>query len=161
MDGMLEESLHFGGEGEEGTVPEIVKRLDAQAVAGGEEDVAAEIPDGEGEHAAEAGQAIGAVLFVGVEDGFGVAVASVAMAGGFERRAGGGVVEDLAVIDDDEGAVLVGHGLAAAGEVDDAEAAVAEKSAGAVEKMRVVGAAVGDDAGHAGENGLGARWWGG
>ena len=67
----------------------------------------------------------GAVLFVGVQDGFGIAAGAVSMAGALEGGTQIGVVEDFAVIGDPEGAVFVGHGLVA-GDIDDAEAAVAE-----------------------------------
>ena len=83
------------------------------------------VPDGEREHAAEPGNAVGAILLVSVEDRFGVAASLVAMTGLFELWPDLSVIEDLAVVDDPEVAVFVGHRLMAAGEIDDAQPAVA------------------------------------
>ena len=55
----------------------VVERLDAQPVAGDKELLAARVPDGEGEHAAEVLHAVVAVFLVEVDDGFGVAVGAV------------------------------------------------------------------------------------
>ena len=55
-----------------------------------------------------------------------------------------GVVVDLAVEDDDDGAVLVGHRLRAAGDVEDREPPVAEADAVADVEAVAVGAAVDD-----------------
>jgi hypothetical protein len=62
-----------------------------------------------------------------------------------------GVVEELAVEGDPDGAVLVGDRLAAAGEVDDGEAAGAQGEAGLAVVVLVVGPAVGDGGGHGAE----------
>ncbi len=143
--GMLEEGFHFAGEGESAAVPEVVEGLFAEAIAGAEEFAGVLIPDGEGEHAAEALDAIGAVLFVGVENGFGVGAVGVAVSGLFESGAQAGVIEDFAVEDDEFRLVLVGHGLVAAGEVDDGEAAEAEGGPRVAVIAEIVGAAM---AGH-------------
>lgn len=158
--GVFEEGFDFRGEGEgAGTVPIVVKGLDAEAVAGGKEGAFGFIPDGEGEHAAVGLEALGAVLFVGVEEGFGIAAGGVAMAGGFEGGSEGGVVEDFAIEDNPGGSVFVGHGLVAAMEVDDGEAAVAERDAVGltVEEAEVVGSTVADGRGHALQNRSGGR----
>ena len=61
------------------------------------------VPDGESEHAAEAAHACRAIFFVGVEDGFGVAVRWCSGGRRASRRgAERGVVENLAVVDDPE-----------------------------------------------------------
>src|SRR5450756_3106721 len=76
--GVFEERLDFTGEGERASIPIVVEGLLAEAIAGTEEFAGVLIPDGKGEHATQAEKAFGAVLFVGVEDGFGVAAAGVA-----------------------------------------------------------------------------------
>ena len=52
--GMLEQRLDLAGEGESAAVPVVVEGLLAEAVAGAEELAGVLVPDGEGEHAAEA-----------------------------------------------------------------------------------------------------------
>ena len=54
--------------------------------------------------------------------------AAIAVPGLFQLRAHGGVIEDFAVVDDPQAAVLVGHRLLASGQVDDAQAAMAQMS---------------------------------
>src|SRR5260370_243661 len=69
---VLEERLDFAGEGEGASVPVVVEGLLAETIAGAEEFAGVLVPDGKGEHATKAENAIGAVLLVGVENGFGV-----------------------------------------------------------------------------------------
>ena len=151
--GVFEERFDLAGEGEETSVPVVVEGLLTEAIAGTEELTGILIPDGKGEHATEAEDAIGAELLVGVEDGFGVGASSVAVAGLFEGGAEVGVVEDFAVENDEEGGVLIGHGLVAAGYVDDGEAAEAEGGVGVAVVTGVIGAAVADGVRHALEDG--------
>src|SRR5688500_1891863 len=70
------------------------------------------------------------------------------MAGRFEDRPHGRVVVDLAVVGDPDGVVLVGQRLMAAGEIDDAEAAVAERRVAVDVQAGAVGSAVRDDVAH-------------
>ena len=75
------------------------------------------------------------------------------MPGGFQLFAQGLEVVNFAVEHDDEAAVLVEHRLAAALQVDDGQAAVAERDA-VVDKIALaVRAAVGDEVGHLLHNG--------
>ncbi len=62
------------------------------------------------------------------------------------------MIEDLAVIGDPERAILVGHGLVAAGDIDEAEAAVAQRGEGIAVVAGAVGAAMADAVRHAGEH---------
>ena len=71
--GVGKQRLDFGGKDEALAVGVIVERLDAEAVARGKELLAALIPKGKGKHAVEMLHAILAPLFVGVQNGFGVA----------------------------------------------------------------------------------------
>src|ERR1035437_9708976 len=120
----------------------------AKANAGAEEFAGVLIPDGKGEHATQAEKAFGAVLLVGVEDGFGVGAAGVAVAGLFEGGAEAGVIEDFAVEDDEKGRVFIGHGLVAAGHIDDGEAAESEGGPGVAVVAGIIGAAVADGVRH-------------
>src|SRR4051812_44917976 len=80
-----------------------------------------------------------------------------AMAFGFESGLDFGVVEELAVEDDDDGAVLVGDGLPAVREADDAEPSIRQADAGRFEEAVLVRPAVNDGTGHAGEQSRGNR----
>ena len=60
-----------------------------------------------------------------------------------------GIVEELAVEDDDDGAVLVGDRLLAVEEPDDAEPAIGEPDAGLFEIAVLIGPAMDDGVGHA------------
>ena len=66
------------------------------------------------------------------------------MAGLFQGWAEIGVIEDFAVVDDPKRAVFVGHGLVAAGDIDDAQAAMAEGGLGVAVVAGIIGAAVAD-----------------
>ena len=92
-----------------------------------------------------------AVVLVEVDPGLGVAAGGQVVAAGQERLAELGVVEELAVEGDPDGAVLVGDRLAAAGEVDDGEPSGAQGEPGLAVVVLVVGPAVGDGGGHGAE----------
>jgi hypothetical protein len=111
---MGQQGLDLRGVGQEAAVPIVVQRLLAEPVAGDEEFAGLLVPDGEGEHPAQAGDALRTVLLIGVKDGFGIGAGGVAMAGLFQIGTKIRVVEDFAVESDPEGLVLVGHWLVAA-----------------------------------------------
>src|ERR1700723_1023989 len=77
------------------------------------------------------------------------------MAGPLEGGAQIGVIENFTVVGDPETAILVGHRLVAGGDIDNAEAAVAEGGEEITIKAGAVRAAGMDDAGHAGEQRVG------
>jgi hypothetical protein len=70
------------------------------------------------------------------------------VAAGFELGPDVGVVVDLAVEDDPDGAVFVRQRLLAGLEIDDAETAVAEGGSAVDMEARFVGAAMRDDVAH-------------
>ena len=105
----------------------VVERLDPVAVAREDEAAARRVPDRDGEHPAQPLGEAGAVLLVEMDERLGVGVGAEGVAGARELVAQLGVVVDLAVLDDDDGAVLVRDRLVAAGEVDDREAPRAER----------------------------------
>ena len=70
------------------------------------------------------------------------------MAAAFQVRLLLGVVEQLAVEDDGDAAILVEDRLPAVGQADDAEAARGEGQAGPFQEAVLVGAAVDDGVGH-------------
>src|SRR6202011_4091255 len=89
------------------------------------------------------------VVFPAVRDDFGVAVGGEAVAAAFQLRLHLGVVEQLAVEDDGDAAVLVEDGLATVGKADDAEPPRREGQAGPFQIAVLVRPAVKDGVGHA------------
>jgi hypothetical protein len=147
--GVLDDGLDLGGEAQAAADRGVVERFDADAVAGQPESAAVEVPDREGEHALESLDAVGAPFLVAVHDDFGVGVAAEHVAPAQQFLADGLEVVDLAVEDDLDVAVLVGHGLAAVfGEVDDAQSAVAEGDMVVAVVAVLIRAAVPDGIGH-------------
>ena len=92
--------------------------------------------------------AVIAPLFVGVDDRLGIALRAIAMASRFERRPHVGVVVDLAVVGHPHRAVFVRQRLMAAGEIDDAEAAMHEDAVRVGVKAGAVRSAVGEHVTH-------------
>ena len=130
-----EQGVELGGEDQARVrQPGVVERLDAQRIAGGEEGVLPRVPDGEGEHPAQAWQAGRSVGGVGSEQHLGVAVGMERPAGGGEFGLQLGVVVDRAVEDEGEAPVGARHRLVPVGRVDDREPAHADGGiAGGVE----------------------------
>ena len=127
-----QQRLDLRGERDAVIVDGVVERLDADAVADQPERLLASVPDGDGEHAPEAMQAVDAPLLEGVEDDLriGVVRGPGVTPERFELRADLGVVVDLAVEDDAQAAVLVGHGLVRrVAQVDDGEPSEPEADA--------------------------------
>ena len=85
----------------------VIKRLDAQAVAGDEEAPAARVPDCEGKHTTQVLHAIWSVLFVQVNDRLGVAVGAVVVTLSLQFFAQGGMVVDFTVENNPHGSVFV------------------------------------------------------
>ncbi len=157
---VLQQGLDLAGEEQAAALrgPCVVERLDTEVVAVQHELAAApvltgaaHVGDGERPHAVEARGAGRAPLLVGVDDDLGVAVRAERVAGGLKLSAQLAIVVDLAVIDEPDGLVLVGHGLMATLTVDDAETTMAETDGRGLEGAGVVGAAVHDGGAHAPE----------
>jgi hypothetical protein len=126
----------------------VVEGLLAHAIAGAEEPVRVAIVDDEGEHPVEAPHAVVAPGRVGVEDRLRVATRAGLEAEGPQLAVELEVVVDLAVEDDAESAPLVGHGLAAARDVDDGQPPVAERRLVRLQEPLGVRAAVAQRPGH-------------
>ena len=101
----------------------VVQRLDPEAVAREHEPPGARVPDGDREHAAQPLPQARPPFLVAVREHLGVAMRAEPVTGAFELVLELAVVVDLAVLDDDDGAVLVRDRLVAAGQVDDREPA--------------------------------------
>ncbi len=120
----------------------VEERLLAEPVARDEHLAVPHVVDGEREHALEHRHAVGAVLFVGVHDRFGVRRRAEDVAARDEPRPKRAVVVDLAVEDDPVRAVFVANRLRAAFAIDDREAPVPERRDRIREDALSVGAAV-------------------
>ena len=96
-------------------VEQIEKRLDAEAVAGGEESAALNVEDREAPHAVEALEAGLAPLGIACEQHLGVGLGMKSMTAALQLASKVAVVVDLAVIDDPQSAVGGAHRLVAGG----------------------------------------------
>ena len=125
--GMLQQALDLAAE-QQLTLAGlgVVERFDAEHIAGAVQGIRLGIADNKGEHAAQLGGQGGAVFLVAVQDDLGITVGLENVTLGLQLGAQVHKVEDLAVENDDNGAVLVIHGLLAGGQVDDAQAAEAQ-----------------------------------
>ena len=101
----------------------VVERLDPEAVAREHELPRARVPDRDREHPAQPLPEARAPLLVAVREHFGVAAGAKDVPGTPEVVPQLAVVVDLAVLDDDDRAVLVRDRLVAARQVDDREPA--------------------------------------
>ena len=135
--GVGEQGPDFRGEHEPPVALGVVEGLFPHPIPGGEERLALGIPQDEGEHPVEMGQAVRAELLPGVDDHLGVGAGGEAVPTGAQGLGEAPEIVDLAVEHGVDGARLVGHGLASGGEVDDREAAVAERH-GAVDVVSFI-----------------------
>ncbi len=125
-----------------------------ETVPGQEQPAAPPVPQREGEHAAQALDAALPFLLVQVQDGLRVAAGPVPVAARLQRGAQVRVVVDLAVADDQDGAVLVRHRLAARGEIHNRQAPVPEPHRSFDEEPLAVRPAVAQRVPHAAQPGL-------
>src|SRR5687767_11963816 len=126
---MAEQRLQLRAEEQTTGALAVEERLLSEPVPDQQGALPAGVPDAEGEHALQLGRALVSQLLVKVEDRFGVRVRAEAVSLRFEAWSQRGVVVDLAVEDDPQRAVLVGHGLLAAFEVDDRQSLHADRGA--------------------------------
>jgi hypothetical protein len=124
-----EQRLDLRGEQEARAVAVKEQRLLAHVVLAQQQRAVAGVPDGEGEHAPQVADAVLAVLLVEVQDDFHVGAGAEAVARREQPLAQLGAVVDLAVADQRDVAGLVEDRLGAALEIDDAQAAEAERDA--------------------------------
>src|SRR6185437_1923357 len=122
-----EERLDFGSEQQPITFLRglscPVQGTDAKAVARQDDATAAAVPESEGELPAQVRKQFFLIVLPAVRDQFRVAVGGEAMAASFQFGTHFGVVEQFAIEDDGDGAILIMNGLAAVGQPDNAETA--------------------------------------
>ena len=116
----------------------VEERLLPHPVARQHKPLARLVPDGQGEHPVEPADEIDPVFLVKMHQAFRVGNGLVAMPFGLELRPDLQLVVQLAVVRDPDRAVLVGHRLGAAGDVDDRQPAMPQgHRTGAVESIAV------------------------
>jgi hypothetical protein len=118
----LQEGAEFRTEDELPVDFGVEQRLFSDPVPRQKELLGAFVPDGEGKHAAQVLGAVSAILVVGVDDGFGVAVGVESVTQLFEFFTQLEIVIDLAVEDYPGTPIEVVDGLLTALEVDNCEA---------------------------------------
>src|SRR6185503_2116764 len=124
---MFEDRLDLGREKEQAVLVVPVERLDAVLVAGEEEALSRAVPNGECKHAIKPRDAIGPPFLIGVNDDFRVRWRVETVTFRLQLDAELLEVVKLAVVNDDDRPVLVGHRLVAEWrKIDDREAAMAE-----------------------------------
>ena len=147
--GVLEDRLDLRAEDEPVPGPRVVERLDPDPVARQQELAPPPVPQREREEPAEALDAARPPRLVTVDHDLRVAAPAEAMPERLEFAAQLLVVEDLAVVDELDRAVLVRDGLGAGGrEVDDPEAPGDEPDGAVLEHGPLIGAAVLEDLPH-------------
>jgi hypothetical protein len=160
--GVDKQRLRLGRELHAAAAIDEVERLDAHVIDGQDEPLEPAVPERQRVHAAQRREQLQAALLVEVRDRLAVAPGSERVPARGELRPQLDVVEDLAVEDQGDGAVLVEERLIAVLEVDDAEPADAQRHArGLCGKLILPGAVrppVGEDGAHGAHHGRpGAR----
>src|SRR3982751_3389917 len=128
----------------------VIERFFPESIATAKEPGVFPVVQGEGPHAVKAARQVRAPFAVAVQEHFAIRVVGLEkMASGFQLRTKLGVVVDLTVKNEDEIAIGRRHGLMAAFEIDDGEAAMAEKNGAVVPESAIVRPAMGEAGGHA------------
>jgi hypothetical protein len=120
---VLEQRLDLRGEDDALPVVDVVERLDPEPVTGEHQPTPPPIPEGERKHPPQRVQERGPAVLVEMRDHLRVAVGRQAVPAAAQVRREILRVVDLTVVHDDDVAGLVRHGLRAALDVDDAQAA--------------------------------------
>jgi len=147
--GVGKERPHLGAEHKPPVALGEIEGLLPHPVSGGKEGLPFGVPEHKGEHPVEMGQAVFAVLLVGVNDHLGIGTAREPMTPSLEDLGQLAEVVDFAIEDDAERAALVGDRLLAGGEIDDLQPAVAESNGSVDEVAFLVGPAVAQSGRHA------------
>ena len=102
----------------------IVERFDSEGVSGEGETFFARIPNSEGEHPVEPGEAVDSILCPCLKKDFGVGLGSEDGPAGFEVATELNVVIDFAIKNEVPATIGGGHGLGTTRKVKDTEAAM-------------------------------------
>ena len=154
---MREDALQFGAEIDFAVLLVVVERLDAHAVAGQHQAALRLHPDGDGEHAAQAGERCISPVQKGLQDHFRIAMRVEDGAFAFQLLPQFDEVEDLAVVHDDGVAIFAEDGLVAASDIKNGQASSAQRDLFTFELRLLIGASMGDGVHRMSEN---AGWQG-
>lgn len=110
-------------------MPCIEERLDSEPVARGKESLLLFIPDDEGKLTAQTVQALWADLFIQMQRDLTICTCTQPVTARFKLQPNLFILVKLAIDDDVRAVVFAGDGLVAGGEIDDAQARVAEADA--------------------------------
>jgi hypothetical protein len=132
----------------------VVEWFDAEGIASENEAFLAGVPDGEGKHAVEFRETVGPIFSPGLEEDFRIGLGAEGGSAGFEIATEFEVVINLSIKNDVPAAIGGGHGLGSAGEIENAEAAVAEADGGIIVGALGVGPSMKKGVGHSGEDRL-------
>src|SRR5438552_5600449 len=120
---MLKQGLDLRCKRKQSTVPIVIERLNSEPVSRAKERFLLCVPKGECEHSSETTDTRDTVLLIGMNDCFSVTTGGVAVTGLFQNGAKRHMIEDLAIIDNPNGAGFIGHRLMSAAEINDAKPA--------------------------------------
>ena len=105
--GERQEGLEFAGEDDSVVIEAINQGFLADSIATEDQLAAGRVPNRQGEHAAQESKKTRPLIFIQVNEDFGIAVRFEGVSFGFESTAEGGKVIDFAVEDGPNRAVLI------------------------------------------------------
>ncbi len=143
-----QQRLHLGAEVEPVALPRPVQRTNAHAIAREKDGALREVDQRDGELPFELGEHALAVLLVEMHDELGVGVGAKDVTLGLQRGLALGIVEQLAVVDDGDGAVLVEDRLPAIAQADDAQPSRGEAQTRPEQEPVIIGSAMPQGIGH-------------
>ena len=137
-----EDGADLGPEDDAAAIVKDVQRLDAEGVARQDQGAGRGIPEGQAKHAVEPRQCTKTPLLVGMHDDFGIGTGLESVTEGLQFVAQLAEVVDFSVEHDPHGAGLVGDGLVASFQVDDAQPPYPKGQSPVAEDAFVIGTAV-------------------
>ena len=143
-----EHGLDLRGEDQRVAASSVEQRLDPQMISRQQDSLALHVVNREREHAVQFSHKVVAELLVRMDEPFGIAVRSKAMAALEQALCQLSVVLDVAIESDPDGSILVGEGLRATVNVDDAQTAVSEADSGDAMHAFTIGTAMRNGVAH-------------
>src|SRR4051812_33854193 len=130
----------------------IVHGLNAEMIARDQQKTISRIPDRKAEHAAQIRHAVHAIFFIEMDKHFRIADAFENMPSAFQVFGKGSEVIDFSIENNDNAAIFVVHGLLAAAQIDDAQAAHSHRKIAVEIGSFVIWPAMANDLQHIAQN---------